>query len=77
MYSYFSLAGISNVHISAMLLCYVYEFFIMVGYCFDSQCLFECCPSSTTVDKKSTTGERKQLEKEGSRRFSLFTLNDL
>ena len=43
---------------------------IILGYCFDSQCLSECCPSSTTVDKKSTTGVRKQLEKESSMRFS-------
>ena len=73
MYSYFILAGISNVHISALPLCHVYEFFnmdIILGYRFDSQCLSECYPSSTTVDKKSTTGERKQLEKESSRRFS-------
>ena len=39
---------------------HVYEFYFMdiiLGYCFDSQCLSERCPSSTTVDKKSTTGE--------------------
>ena len=73
MYFYFVLAGTNNIHISALPLCYVYELFIMdiiLGYCFDSQCLSECCLSSTNVDKKSTTGERKQLEKESSRNFS-------
>ena len=32
---------------------------MIIGYCFDSQCLSECCPSSTTVDNKSTTREEK------------------
>ena len=33
---------------------------IILEYCFNSQCfLSECCPSSTTVNKKSTTGEEK------------------
>ena len=37
---------------------HVYEFFY--GYHFRvSQCLSECCPSGTTVDKESTTGEEK------------------
>ena len=41
--------------------CHVYESFmdIILGYCSDSQYLSECCPSSTTPDKKSTTGKEK------------------
>ena len=35
---------------------------IILGYWFDNQCLSECCPSSTTVDRKSTTGKTKQQE---------------
>ena len=35
---------------------------IILAYCFDSQCLSECCPSSTTVDKKSTTGKEKAAD---------------
>ena len=61
MYSYYILAGINNVQL-VLPSCHVYEFLIMdivLGHCFDSQCLSECCPSSTTVDKKSTTGEKK------------------
>ena len=34
---------------------------IIIGYCFDSQCLSECRSCSTTVDKKSTTGEEKAV----------------
>ena len=47
-------------------MCMNFFYGYLLGYCFDSQCLSECCPSSTTDDKKSTTGERKQLEKESN-----------
>ena len=46
---------------------------ISLGYRFDSQCLSEGCPSSTTVDKKSTTGE----EKAAGDSQELFTLDIL
>ena len=32
---------------------------IILRFSFDSQCLPECYPSNTTVDKKSTTGVEK------------------
>ena len=64
-FSYFILAGINNVHYSAAIgscvLIIIMD--IILGYCFDSQCLFECCPSSTTVDKKiQLKKKRKQQE---------------
>ena len=62
-YSNFISAGINNVDISAAIgsckCTYMILFMdIILGYCFDSQSLSECCPSSSTVNK-STTGEEK------------------
>ena len=54
------LADINNF-ILVLQSCHVYDFFYVYHFkvlFFDSQCLSECCPSSTTVDKKSTTGEK-------------------
>ena len=53
---------------------------IILGYCFDSQCLSECCPSSSTVDKKSTTVDKKSTageKKAAGDSQELFTLDIL
>ena len=47
---------------------------IILGYCFDSQCLSECYLSSTTIDKKSTTGEEKVSSEYSQEPYTLDTL---